>query len=218
MKLYPNTNRIEEGHSIESPTLNEELREIFQLGNGAIDEKNIKVGDDSFDSGNGLVSRNFADNAWTEYFTFGGEVSPAAYDVEPKNTTRGDIRFAYYDSGDTRYGAGMVVGQTQVKYRVAMNQASTTIPLNPRNLWSDMTLAHRIAVEVNGQRVGESEMVGEGPAGYCNVPFYFYHTGGPIQLRLLVEVPGYSAEQAERGEAYRFRIIRDYTFGIIRKR
>jgi hypothetical protein len=87
MKLYPNTNRIEEGHSIESPTLNEELREIFQLGNGAIDEKNIKVGDDSFDSGNGLVSRNFADNAWTEYFTFGGEVSPAAYDVEPKNTT-----------------------------------------------------------------------------------------------------------------------------------
>ena len=45
MKLYPNTNRIEDGHSVESPTLNSELREIFQLGNGGLDEKNIKIYD-----------------------------------------------------------------------------------------------------------------------------------------------------------------------------
>ena len=218
MKLYPNTNRIEDGHSVESPTLNSELREIFQLGNGGLDEKNIKPGDATFDSGNGLTSRNFAANAWNEYFTFGGAVSPTPYDIDPDNTTRGDIAFQFYDSGTTRYGAGFVMGQTQIKYRIAMNKAASTSDLGMRNGWTELTTAHRFAVEINGQRVGESEMVGEAPSGYCNIPFYFYHTGGSIQMRLLVEVPGYSDEQAERGEAYRFRIVRDYTFGIIRKR
>lgn len=223
MRIFPTTNRIEQGSSIESPTLNEALREVYEVGNGSFTEKNIKPGDATYASGNGLVASNFADNAWQEYFSFGGAVSPTAFTISPTNSSNADIPFVFYDSGATRYGAGFVSGQTQIKYDIAMNLRNnlTAMGIGAGALrdcdWAALNTKHRFAVEINGQRVGESEMCGEGPKGYTNIPFYFYHPGGPIQLRLLIEAPSYG-EAANKSESYRFKVNRDYTFGIIRKR
>jgi len=217
-KIFPSTNRISADASIEAETLNKELRSIFELGNGGLDEQNFEGGNDVFDSDLGLRSIEFDNNAWTEYFTYGGEPTFTELNViEDDNLTRSDTRFKRYGNNDAHnYGQGLCYGQAQISYQIATNITGDNGVFGFVKAYNQISLSHKFSININGHRVGETDFVGEGPAGTVNIPFHFYHPGGRIVIELFAAALGGGAPQM--GEDYRLRVNNAYVWGVIRKR
>lgn len=219
MKVYPLTNRILPGNDAKSEVINMETRQLFEVANGGIDEANIEEGDNA-SGGTGIDNNKFADMSWHQFFkggpdfTSGSDVWSLPSDNQNNNLYR--IHQQTHGSLLVQVDPGWVTGQYQVSFSIAMLQGNTNGLIPYTNDVFETANYHRHAIYANGIKVGETDLVCEGPIGTLNIPFQFWHPGGNIDIELYAGTVG--ADQLDGGEPYRLSIHKAYYWMLLRKR
>ena len=219
MKVYPITNRIQNTNDVKAEIVNEETRQLFEVGNGGIDEWNIEQGNSS-SGGTGLDNRNFKDRAWHQVLThcLNANSSSDLFTIDDDNKTNSMFRIdsKIHFNGTKPIMPGYVTGQYQVSFAVAMldGNSSGLIPYDD-DIFESATY-HRHAIYANGVKVGETDLICEAPHGTVNIPFEFYHPGGELQMDLYAGTVG--GDMFDAGEPYRLAVHKAYYWMLIRRR
>lgn len=220
MKVYPLSNRILPTNDAKAEVINAETRQLFEVANGGIDEKNIEEGNNA-SGGTGLDNTKFADTAWHQFFTGGADLNNSAtvnFTLPNDNETNVFYRHHTQKHLDLTnpIEPGWVTGQYQVTFQIAMLQGNTNGLIPYSDDAFETANYHRHAIYANGVKVGETDLVCEAPHGTLTIPFQFYHPGGAIQIDLYAGTVG--ADQLDGGEGYRLVVRKGYYWMLLRKR
>jgi hypothetical protein len=220
MKVYPISNRIQNSNDAKAEIVNEETRQLFEVGNGGIDEWNIEEGN-SASGGAGLDNSNFKERAFHQVLTHCANATSSTDlwslpdDSSTNNMFRVDSNI-HFSNAFTPIEPGWVTGQYQVSFSVAMLDGNSTGLIPYTQDAFESTSYHRHAIYANGAKVGETDIICEAPIGTVNVPFQFYHPGGDLQMDLYAGTNGGDAFGA--GEPYRLVVHKAYYWLLLRKR
>jgi len=222
MRIYPNTNRIQDSNDIKAEDINKEVRSCFDLGNGAIDEKNIELGDanqpsDITTPGTGVDNRKFASKAWSEYIK-GPTIDVATdFDFTFDDDNRTAVLYRYSTTKHSGVGQGVVSGQLQVRYSIATIEGSATAVPYTKNVF-ETAMYHKHSIYANGLVVGETDNIAEGPIGTVNVPFFFYHPGGDLEISCWAGPTSGGKVLYPTSGSYRYIVENAYYWATVRKR
>lgn len=216
-KLYPTTNTIVEGNDIQVEMLNQEVRECFEVSNGGLDQYNIEAGSSTCGAG-GIEASKFVQRSWNNLIIgSGGENTSITYAKQvilPNSLSVTQHQFA--SRAHTNVQAGLVSGQCQIRYWVNSLQFLEAAEMGFAREQNDIDPTVDFSIYVNGAKVGETDVVSRASGGTINMPFFFYHPGGDLQVDLYAGANG--GETLMTMNLYEFGVPGDGEVGNFRLR